>query len=114
PPPQPAPAPVPVTAPSPPQVVRTAPVIDAAHSCPQPQYPSIARRLEEAGTVMLRFLIGTDGHVLSGSVAHGSGFKMLDTAALRALAQCRFKPGTVEGKPVQSWANIRYVWKLED
>ncbi len=113
-----APAPRPTPAPPPAQVTvpvpSTAPVIDAAHSCPQPKYPAMARRLEESGTVTLRFLIGIDGHVLSGTVAHGSGFKMLDTAALRALSQCRFKPGTVDGKPVQSWADIRYVWKLED
>lgn len=109
--PPPAP-PAPVAPPAPPP--RTAAVIDATHSCTPPDYPSMARRLDESGTVGLRFLIGTDGHVLSGSVVESSGYKMLDEAALRALALCRFKPGTVGGQPVQSWANLKYVWKLEE
>ena len=109
--PSPAP-PVPVAPPAP--APRMAAVIDAAHSCTPPDYPSMARRLDESGTVGLRFLVGTDGQVLSGSVVESSGYKMLDEAALRALSLCRFKPGTVGGQPVQSWANLKYVWKLEE
>jgi len=105
---------MPPPAPAPRQVVRMAPVLDAAHSCPEPKYPLIARRLEESGTVTLRFLIGVDGHVMSGSVEQSSGYKMLDDAALRALSLCRFKPGTVDGQPLQSWANLKYVWNLEE
>ncbi len=110
-----APAPfVPPAPPAPRPVARTAAVLDATHSCPQPEYPPIARRLEESGIVTLRFLIGVDGHVVSGRVAQSSGYKMLDDAALRALSTCRFNPGTVNGQPVQSWANLKYVWKLEE
>lgn len=95
-------------------VTRTAPVIDAAHSCPEPEYPAISRRLEESGTVVLRFLIGLDGRVVSGQVNRSSGYPRLDKAALQALSSCRFKPGTVAGQPVQSWAILKYIWKLQD
>ena len=62
---------------------------------------------------MLRFLIDTDGHVVDSKVQSSSGHEELDTAALEALSRCQFKPGTVDGKPQQSWANLRYVWKLQ-
>ena len=97
-----------------PMVTRTAPVIDAAESCSEPRYPPIARRLEESGTVVLRFLIGVDGRVVSGQVVQSSGYPILDKAAQRALSLCRFEPGTVNGKPVQSWATLKYLWKLQD
>lgn len=100
-----------VVAPRP--VERTAPVIDAAHSCQQPEYPAAARRNEETGMVTLRFLIGIDGKVTQSMVETSSGYPRLDEAARRALSLCQFRAGTVDGKPVQSWARLQYVWKLE-
>ncbi len=109
-PPSPAPAPV-VTAPPAP-LVRTAAVIAAAN-CEKPEYPSASRRLEEEGTVSLKFLVGTDGKVKESAVDKSSGFKRLDEAARQGLAKCLFKPGTENGHPVESWAGIKYTWKLE-
>ena len=110
--PMPAPAPTPAPAPVH-QAVVVAPVIDAKHSCVPPDYPASARRLEYDGTVVLRFLIDTDGRVVDSKVQTSSGHDELDTAARDALSRCRFKPGTVDGNPQQSWANLRYVWKLQ-
>ena len=94
-------------------VERTAPVIDAARSCQQPEYPAAARRNEETGTVTLRFLIGVDGRVAESKIETSSGYPRLDEAARRALSLCQFKAGTVDGKPETSWARLQYVWKLE-
>jgi periplasmic protein TonB len=118
---KPAEAPPPLSlSPSPPPVeaaahepVRVAPVIDAAKNCRTPEYPAASRRQEEVGTVVLRFLIDVDGHVLENKVESSSGHPRLDKAALEGLGQCRFKPGTVDGKPEQSWAKLQYVWKLQ-
>ncbi len=109
-----APPPVaaPVAAPQPAPAVRVPPVIDAAHACRKPEYPSISRRLEETGTVVLNFLIDLDGKVVDSNVAQSSGKNRLDEAARQALALCNFKPGTVDGKPEKSWAQIRYTWTL--
>ena len=107
----PPPEPKPVPAP-PPQVVRRAPVIDAAHSCTKPEYPAASRRLEETGTVLLKFLIDVNGRALESKVESSSGFDRLDEAARSALGNCRFKPGTVDGRPEQSWAHLKYTWKL--
>ena len=104
-------APPPPAPPAP--VVRTPAVIDAAHGCRQPEYPPMSKRLEEAGTVVLQFLIDVDGHVLRSEVESSSGHSRLDQAAADALSKCRFKPGTVDGRPEQSWAHIRYVWRFE-
>lgn len=96
-----------------PESVRVPPVIDAKRSCAQPEYPAASRRAEESGTVTLRFLIDVDGKAVESAVEASSGFKRLDEAARSALARCRFKSGTVDGKPEQSWARIRYTWKLD-
>jgi periplasmic protein TonB len=111
-----APSPPPVThvveAP-PPQAVRVAPLIEA-RSCEKPEYPSAARRLKETGIVVLQILVGVDGRVISSNVTSSSGYQRLDEAARQALSLCKFKPGTLDGKPVQGWATLRYAWKLEN
>ena len=94
--------------------VHTPPIIDAARNCEKPEYPPAARRLREAGTVVLRILVDTDGSVIGSEVQTSSGSKRLDEAARQGLSLCRFKPGKVDGKPEQAWATLRYAWKLED
>ncbi|MFD2270900.1 hypothetical protein ACFS07_06595 [Undibacterium arcticum] len=37
----------------------------------------------------------------------------MDKAARLALSICKFKPGTTDGKPEQSWTKVQYEWKLE-
>jgi protein TonB len=37
----------------------------------------------------------------------------LDKAAIGALSQCKFKPGTKDGKAEQAWVKTDFVWKLE-
>ena len=105
----PSPAPV-STAPAAP--VRTGAVVNSAN-CEKPEYPSASRRLEEEGTVSLRFLVGVDGRVIQAEVDKSSGFRRLDEAARAGLAKCQFKPATVDGKPEQAWASMKYTWRLE-
>lgn len=108
----PSPAPVQVVAAPPAPVVKTAAVISSAN-CEKPEYPSASRRLEEEGTVTLKFLVGADGKVKESAVEKSSGFKRLDEAARQGLAKCQFKPGTENGQPVEGWAAMKYTWKLE-
>lgn len=68
---------------------------------------------EETGTVSMGFLIATDGKVLESKVEKSSGSKSLDKAAVSALSQCKFKPGSKDGKADQLWAKVDFVWKLE-
>jgi periplasmic protein TonB len=91
---------------------RTAAVISAS-SCEKPEYPSASKRLEEEGTVQLKFLVGVDGKVMESAIEKSSGFRRLDEAARAGLSKCQFKPATVDGKPQQSWASMKYTWRLE-
>jgi protein TonB len=93
--------------------IRTGAVIQPGAHCAKPDYPSASRRMEEEGTVTLKFLIGVDGKVMQADIEKTSGFTRLDEAARNALSKCQFRPGTVDGKPEQSWASIKYTWRLE-
>lgn len=103
----------PVTSTSPPVVARTPATLQPSHVCEKPVYPAASRRLEEEGTVLLRFLVQADGKVVDSQIEKSSGFRRLDEAARQALARCQFKAATVDGKPEQSWTSIRYTWRLE-
>jgi protein TonB len=110
--PTPSPAPVAIAPTPAPQPVRTAPVV-LASSCDKPEYPPAARRANETGTVLLSFLIDTNGKVISSKVERSSGSRRLDEAAREGLGLCKFRPATVNGVPQQAWARIEYVWRLE-
>ncbi len=105
-----APIPRPVVAAGP---THTSAVVDA-RNCSKPEYPPASLRAQETGLVVLQFLIGADSSVLDSKVERSSGYRRLDDAAKRALSLCKFKAGTEEGKPVQSWARIEYQWKIDD
>jgi TonB family protein len=80
--------------------------------CEKPSYPSESARLNEEGTVQLKFSVGVDGRVIDSAVEKSSGFRRLDEAARQSLSKCTFKPGTKDGVAVESWASLKYTWKL--
>jgi TonB family protein len=89
------------------------PAVITASSCGKPEYPSVSKRLEEEGVVQIKFLVGTDGKVIESAVEKSSGFSRLDEAAKEGLSKCQFKPATVDGKPQQSWASLKYTYRRE-
>ena len=76
------------------------------------EYPKSSLMNEEQGDVTMSFLVSPDGHVLDSKVEKSSGFKNLDKAAIKGLSACKFKPGTKDGAPAQTWTKVDYVWKL--
>lgn len=90
------------------------PAVVDANNCRKPAYPPASIRAQETGLVVLQFLIGADSTVIESKIERSSGFARLDQAARQALSLCKFKAGTEEGKAVQSWARIEYLWKLDD
>ncbi len=92
--------------------VRVAAVVDA-NDCTKPAYPNSALRNGDTGVVTLSFLIGKGGNVIDSKVDRSSGHRELDRAAVRGLELCKFKPGTIDGVPQQSWTRMEYVWNLE-
>jgi protein TonB len=95
-----------------PAPVHIAAVVDAK-ACAKPDYPKTALRNGDTGVVTLALLIGTDGRVADSKVEKSSGFRELDRAAQVGLGLCKFKPGTLDGAPYQSWTRMQYVWSLD-
>jgi protein TonB len=77
------------------------------------EYPKASLMNEEQGTTSMSFLINADGSVADSKVDKSSGFKGLDKAAVKALTSCKFKPGSKDGAPAQTWTKVDYAWKLD-
>lgn len=80
-------------------------------TCARPEYPEQSLKQNHQGAVTLRFLLSKDGIVERSLVQTSSGYPALDEAALVAISKCRFNPAMVDGKAVQAWTAIQYVWK---
>jgi len=76
-------------------------------------YPKASLMNEEQGTTSMSFLIGADGSVSESKLDKSSGFKGLDKAAIKSLSACKFKPGSKDGAPAQTWTKVDYAWKLD-
>ncbi|NHZ65663.1 energy transducer TonB [Massilia genomosp. 1] len=82
-------------------------------ACEKPYYPNDSVRDNETGTVNVWFKIAADGMILKKSIARGSGFRKLDNAALAGFLTCKFRPATINGKPVRGYGGSRFVFSLE-
>jgi len=77
------------------------------------EYPKASLMNEEQGTTSMSFLITADGSVSDSKLEKSSGFKGLDKAAIKSLSACKFKPGSKDGAPAQTWTKVDYAWKLD-
>ncbi len=95
-------------------VAQTAPRFDADYlSNPTPAYPPLSRRAGEEGQVMLRVFVepsGTPGMV---EVRTGSGFALLDRAAVKAVSHWKFIPARQGADPVGAWVLVPINFKLK-
>lgn len=80
---------------------------------PKPPYPALSKRMGEQGKVVVRTLIGTDGHAQEVQLAQSSGFDRLDQAALHAARQWRYVPGKRDGVPQAMWFNVPFTFQLQ-
>ncbi len=62
---------------------------------PPPSYPSAARRGGQTGTVLVEFVVGEDGRVVSAHAKSSSPWPLLNDAAIRCVRTWRFPPGKV-------------------
>lgn len=107
----PAPPPPPVAPPAP----RLIPASAVQYLEPlQVDYPRSSRRNGEAGVVLVRAYIDSQGGASRQvAVEKSSGFSRLDQAAVAAVQRARFKPYTENGQPVEGWALIPINFELE-
>lgn len=80
-------------------------------SQPQPEYPEVAKHQHVSGKVLLRTLIGTDGHVENLSVL-SSPDPSLALAAVAAVRKWRYSPYILNGEPVQVDTTITVTFEL--
>ena len=79
---------------------------------PKPRYPTTSLRLEEQGRVVVRVFIGKDGVPQKIEIGSSSGFIRLDRAALEAVKEWKFVPGTRAGLPEAMWIDVPLVFKI--
>lgn len=109
---------LPLPAPSPPptrQQGMVPPHSDPLYPVTQPRYP---RPTEggawHEGTVVLLLTVSARGFVTDAKVSTSSGHGDLDEAAIaEAKRAWRFKPGTVNGRPMRMQYKFRVVFKHE-
>lgn len=84
--------------------------------CPtaDPTYPMASRRNQETGTLILRVLVDARGSPSQVEIKRSSGHARLDEAAKSWIMTCPFRPGTSEGKPIATWAEQQYTFRLTD
>jgi TonB family protein len=82
-------------------------------TCAKPQYPAASLAAKHEGAVTLSFLIETDGAVREAKIKSSSGYDPLDEAARDAIKLCTFKPATKDGKAVEGWVDVKYIWTLK-
>jgi len=80
-------------------------------SKPPVQYPSEARQLRIEGNVVLSVTFSASGQVLVHGVLRGLGHG-LDQEAVRVAEQIRFRPATVNGRPVDVTTHVTIAFQL--
>jgi protein TonB len=79
----------------------------------RPAYPYRARRLRLNGEVAVKFLVDTRGRVGRITILRADPPDVFDRSVLQTLSSWRFSPGTVSGRPVNTWVTTTIVFKLE-
>jgi periplasmic protein TonB len=93
-----------------PKVVSASP---AYATNPKPKYPRVARRRGYEGVVLLKVLVDQEGRVDDALVLKSSGHNVLDRSALKAVKNWVFKPGTIDGKPMEMWVQVPVRFELK-
>ena len=81
-------------------------------SAPSPQYTEIARKARIQGVVIVEAIIDKTGAVTNVKILKGLPMG-LDTAAADAVKKWKFKPATLNGKPVAVIYNLTVNFRLQ-
>ena len=77
-----------------------------------PRYPMRAKRRGIEGWVKVRFQVGRLGNVSAIEIMAASPKEVFDTSVMNCVSRWRFKPGRVNGKPVNSLVETTIRFEL--
>ena len=77
----------------------------------EPVYPEVARKARISGIVIVECIIDKSGNVTNVQVLKPLPFG-LDQAAVDAVRRWKFRPGTLNGQPVDVIFNLTVNFKL--
>jgi periplasmic protein TonB len=78
----------------------------------QPQYTEIARKARIQGVVILQTIIDKDGNITDIKALKGLPMGLTESA-IEAVQQWKFKPATLNGKPVAVYFNLTVNFQLQ-
>lgn len=64
--------------------------------------------------MVLRVLVKADGTAGAVEILTSSGYPLLDESARTTVQTWRFKPATIDGKPVAEWYQVPIPFKLQN
>ncbi len=104
-----------VASPNAPDVADVEPDYKASYlNNPSPPYPLAARRLGLQGRVVLEVEVLDIGLCGQINVVQGSGYEVLDNAALRTVKSWHFSPARQAGHAVTRWFRVPINFSLKD
>ena len=78
----------------------------------QPQYTEIARKARIQGVVILQTIINKEGNITDVKILKGLPMGLAE-AAVSAVEQWKYKPATLNGKPVAVYFNLTVNFQLQ-
>jgi periplasmic protein TonB len=101
--------------PLPPLPVRRAAQVDPRYAGDlQPPYPPSEQRAQRDGRVQVRVTIGADGRVVAIALLSATSDAFWRVTQQQALRRWRFRPATVDGRPVEDSKVINLVFRITD
>jgi len=95
--------------------VRIAAVVDPRYSGDlQPPYPPSEERAQRGGTVRVRVTIGADGRVKAIEQLSATSEAFWRATERHARTRWRFRPATLDGRPVESTKTMNVYFRIED
>ena len=104
--------PEPRVEPTPPPPVRREAVMQSSDL--QPPYPASEERAEREGSVRIRVTIGTNGRVIAAEKVSATSDAFWQATERHARSRWRFRPATVDGRPVESTKVLTVTFRLQD